>query len=40
MLRLYEELFLLSINDARGQVAGAAAARLPYSLAELVWCSS
>jgi hypothetical protein len=33
MLKLYEELFLISINDATGQVAGVAASYLPYGLA-------
>ena len=33
MLTLYEELFLLSINDATGELVGAAASYLPYGLA-------
>ena len=33
MLKLYEELFLLSINDATGELVGAAASYLPYGLA-------
>lgn len=33
MLKLYEELFLLAINDATGKLAGSAAAYLPYGLA-------
>jgi hypothetical protein len=33
MLKLYEELFLLSINDAKGELVGASSSYLPYGLA-------
>ena len=36
MIKLYEELFLLSINDAKGELVGAAASYLPYGLAAAI----
>jgi golgi phosphoprotein 3 len=36
MLKLYEEMFLLSINDAKGQLVGAAASYMNYDLASAI----
>jgi golgi phosphoprotein 3 len=36
MLTLYDELFLLSISDAKGEVVGSVASYLPYGLAGAV----
>lgn len=36
MLKLYEEMFLLSINDAKGELVGAAASYMNYGLAAAI----